>query len=198
MCSSVIQALKRRIFLERSRHHISVSFVYLRRHGLPRSWTPQPPRRLLQQDPAECFDNCQICRFVEEMATSVVRLLTVKDILANTSITPFSTRSAWHELQKSCPFLRLVRRNLAAGTQLNLKETNRRDVKRYLHISGRCDSSRWSACGHRHHTPYWPPGTNCRPTNRLTWPPYRPPFTPSTPHQTPAAPSVRPSVLRSG
>ena len=79
--------------------------------------------------------NCQICTFVHDMEDSVVRGVSIQDILDNRSSLPFSTRSDWLQIQSGCPDLRRVHAHLKQGTRPSKKLTNVRDVKRYLNCT---------------------------------------------------------------
>ena len=70
--------------------------------------------------------NCQICTFVHDMQDSVVRGVSIQDILDNASSLPFSKRSAWLQIQSDC------HAHVKQGTHPSKKLTNVRDVKRYL------------------------------------------------------------------
>ena len=84
----------------------------------------------------ECEEpNCQICKFIESTESSVVRNVNVQDILQETTRLPFTTRSAWLEIQNDCPDLRRVHAHLKQGTRPSKKLTNIRDIKRYLHVA---------------------------------------------------------------
>ena len=63
---------------------------------------------------------------------SVVRGISIQDILDNKSNIPFTTRSAWLQIQHDCPDLRRVHAHLKRGTRPSKKLTTIRDVKRYL------------------------------------------------------------------
>ena len=76
--------------------------------------------------------HCQICNFVHEMEDSVVRSISIHDILNSKSSLPFTTRSAWRQIQHDCPDLRRVGAHLNQGTRPSKKLTNIRDVKRHL------------------------------------------------------------------
>ena len=81
----------------------------------------------------DCSDpNCQIGNFVHEIKDSIVRSLSIQDILNNKSHLPFTTRSAWLQIKHDCPDLRRVHVRLKQGTRPSKKLTNIRDVKRYL------------------------------------------------------------------
>ena len=87
------------------------------------------------RNPSVCSElNCQICKFVDDMDSSVVRQCSVKDVLESKASVPFSTRNSWHEIQQSCKDLRRATAHLKQGTCPSKKETNIRDVKRYLNI----------------------------------------------------------------
>ena len=66
------------------------------------------------------------------MEDSVVRNISIHDILNSKSRLPFTTRSAWRQIQHDCPDLRRVHSHLIQGTRPSKKLTNIRDVKRYL------------------------------------------------------------------
>ena len=70
------------------------------------------------RNPLNCTDmNCQICQFVREMEDSVVREVTVKDLINTNCSVPFSTRTAWHEMQRSCKYLSRACAHLKQGTE---------------------------------------------------------------------------------
>ena len=75
---------------------------------------------------------CQVCQFVRRLEESVVRSVSVKDILDGSVRIPFTTRSAWRTAQEECPDIRQAKAQLRQGTYPSKKVTNRRDVKRYL------------------------------------------------------------------
>ena len=66
------------------------------------------------------------------MEGSVVRNVSIHDILSSKSSLPFTTRSAWRQFQHDCADLRRVHAHLNQGTRPSKKLTNIRDVKRYL------------------------------------------------------------------
>ena len=81
----------------------------------------------------ECNNpNCQVCKFIEELEESVVRQCSVTDILNSGNAVPFSSRKTWLEMQQSCKDLRRTTAHLHQGTTPSKKETDIKDVKRYL------------------------------------------------------------------
>ena len=85
------------------------------------------------RNPAECDDsNCQICKFILEVEQSVVRAISVKDVIDGKHKIPFLSRTAWQSTQLECPDLRRTHAHLKQGTRPSRKHTNIRDVKRYL------------------------------------------------------------------
>ena len=83
--------------------------------------------------PVVCEDaSCQICRFLSEIEESVVRTVSIDDVLSGNSRLPFTTRTAWKATQMECPDLRRAHAHLSQGTKPSRKQTNIRDVKRYL------------------------------------------------------------------
>ena len=82
-----------------------------------------------------CEDqSCQVCLFVHRLEESVVRSVSVKDILDGTIKIPFTSRAAWRSAQEECPDIRQAKAQLKQGTYPSKKVTNRRDVKRYLQL----------------------------------------------------------------
>ena len=91
------------------------------------------PSDFTSRNTPDCSEpNCQICNFVHEMEDSFVRNVSIHDILNNKSNLPFTSRSAWRQIQNDCPDLRRVHAHLKQGTRPSKKLTNVRDVKRYL------------------------------------------------------------------
>ena len=91
------------------------------------------PSDFTSRNAPDCSEpNCQICNFVHKMEDSVVQNISIHDILNSMSNLPFTTRSAWQQIQNDCPNLRRVHGHLKQGTHLSKKLTNSRDVKRYL------------------------------------------------------------------
>lgn len=83
--------------------------------------------------PAACNEpNCQICTIVHDKEDSVVRSVSIQDILGNTSSLPFSTKSVWLQIQSDFPDLRRVHVHSKQGTRLSKELAN---VKRYLTCS---------------------------------------------------------------
>ena len=94
--------------------------------------TSNLPSDFQSRNPPECTSqSCQICKFVSEMSDSVVRRLTVEDILAGCARVPYSNRGAWREIQQACYDLKRVFAHLSAGTRPTSK-SKLTDVKRYL------------------------------------------------------------------
>ncbi len=93
------------------------------------------PSDFQSRNPPECASkSCQICKFVSEIGDSVVRRLTVEDILAGRARVPYSNRGAWREIQQACHDLKRVFAHLTAGTRPTVK-SRLTDVKRYLQKS---------------------------------------------------------------
>ena len=83
------------------------------------------------RNPLPCTEpNCQVCKFVAEVGDSVVRTLSVQDILGSNRPVPYSSRSGWLEMQDTCKHLRRVRAHLKQGTTPSKKVTTIKDVKR--------------------------------------------------------------------
>lgn len=88
------------------------------------------------RNPLDCLDSsCQVCKFIREMEDSVVREVTVKDLLNTNMAVPFSSRTSWHEMQHSCKHLSRACAHLKQGTIPSRKATDIRDVRRYLNLA---------------------------------------------------------------
>ena len=91
------------------------------------------PSDFTSHNAPDCSEpNCQICNFVHEMEDSIMQNISIHDILNSTSNLPFTTRSAWRQIQNDCPGLRGVHSHLKQGRRPSKKLTSIWDVKRYL------------------------------------------------------------------
>ena len=82
-----------------------------------------------------CADSsCQICKFVEEISESVVRIIKVEDVMSGTVRMPFLNKVAWWTAQHDCSSLQRAYAHLTQGTRPSRKANRIRDVKRYLEI----------------------------------------------------------------
>ena len=91
------------------------------------------PSDYASRNPQECLDSsCQICKFVVELEDSVVRSLSVSEVLQGSAKMPFTSRAAWQATQLECPHLRRTHSHLSQGTRPSKKATRISDVKRYL------------------------------------------------------------------
>lgn len=85
--------------------------------------------------PNKCADSsCQICKFVEDLASSVIREVSVDEVISGTARMPFLNKTAWLSAQHDSSALRRVYAHLTQGTRPSRKARNIRDVKRYLTI----------------------------------------------------------------
>jgi hypothetical protein len=76
--------------------------------------------------------SCQICSFTERTETCTVHKLSIHDIVHGQKRLPFTSRPAWLATQAECPDLRRTHAHLLQGTRPSKKQTNVKDVKRYL------------------------------------------------------------------
>ena len=91
------------------------------------------PSDYASRNPRECLDSsCQVCKFIAELEDSVVRSLSVSDVLQGSVKMPFTSRAAWQATQLECPHLRRTHSHLSQGTRPSKKATKIIDVKRYL------------------------------------------------------------------
>ena len=90
------------------------------------------PSNYASRNPKECLDSsCQICKFIIELEDSVVRSLSVSDVLQGSVKMPFTSRAAWQATQLECPHPRRTHSHLSQGTRPSKKATEIIDVKRY-------------------------------------------------------------------
>ena len=91
------------------------------------------PSDYASRNPKECLDSsCQICKFIVELEDSVIRSLSVSDVLQGAVKMPFTSRAAWKATQLECPHLRRTHSHLSQGTRPTKKATKIVDVKHYL------------------------------------------------------------------
>lgn len=91
------------------------------------------PADYLSRHPITCESkNCQICTFAYDISESVVRGLTVSDVLDRKCPMPFTNKITWIECQNECSDLRRVKLHLSQGSSPSKKATKVRDVKNYL------------------------------------------------------------------
>ena len=87
------------------------------------------------RNPARCDESsCQICKFVHELIDTVVRPVSVTDVIDGIAHMPFLNKNAWKSAQKECHELRRTVAHLRAGTRPSRKTRSMRNVKRYLKI----------------------------------------------------------------
>ena len=94
------------------------------------------PSDFASRNAPDCLEPCcQICTFISRTEDSVVRNVTVQDIISGAAKPPFISRAAWLKAQHECADLRRAHAHLTQGTRPSKKLTNIRDVKRYLNIA---------------------------------------------------------------
>ena len=80
-------------------------------------------------------EGCQVCCFIRRTADSVVRQVSVQDVLDGSARLPFTSRPAWLATQSECKDLRRTHAHLIQGTRPSKKLTDIKDVKRYLNVA---------------------------------------------------------------
>ena len=94
------------------------------------------PSDFASRNAPECeISNCQICAFVAQSEECSVLHVSTKDVMTGTSRLPFTSRPAWLVNQSECADLRRVKAHLKQGTRPSKKNTNIRDIKRYLNVA---------------------------------------------------------------
>ena len=84
-------------------------------------------------------ETCQVCSFITRTMDSVVRAVSVHDILQGNVRLPFTNRPAWLAIQSECPDLRRTHAHLVQGTRPSKKRTKIKDVKCYLRVTSIAD-----------------------------------------------------------
>ena len=83
-----------------------------------------------------CTDSsCQICSFVSRLEEAPVRQITVNDVMSGSCRLPFTGRNSWLHSQQDCRDVRRTKAHLSQGTRPSRKQTDIRDVKRYLQVA---------------------------------------------------------------
>ena len=94
------------------------------------------PSDFASRNAPECHEPlCQICSFIHETENSVVRGISIQEILVNTMRLPFTSRPAWFSIQNECPYQRRVYAHFKQGTRPSKKFTYIKDVKCYLNAT---------------------------------------------------------------
>ena len=93
-------------------------------------------------------ETCQVCSFITRTRDSVVRAVSVQDIIQGNARLPFTSRPAWLTIQSECPDLRRTHAHLVQGTRPFKKLTNIKDVKRYLQVASIADDGLLVVQGH--------------------------------------------------
>ena len=104
-----------------SRYHVSVRHV---------SGSAIVPSDSPSRNAPACKDSaCQVCLFIQQIEDSVVRHVSMQEILNGTIKIPFTSGSAWSTIQSECADLRRTCAHLRQGTRPSKKLTNIKDVK---------------------------------------------------------------------
>ena len=95
------------------------------------------PSDFASRNAAACEnETCQVCSFISRTRDSVVRAVSVQDVLQGNVRLPFTSRPAWVAVQSD---LRRTHAHLVQGTRPFKKLTNMKDVKRYLQVASVAD-----------------------------------------------------------
>ena len=91
------------------------------------------PSDFHSRNPPSCNSpDCQVCQFIADSESSVVRKTTIADVLSGHANVPCTTRSSWQALQRDCPDLRRVHAYLSQGTRPTHKTSKITKIKCYL------------------------------------------------------------------
>ena len=98
------------------------------------------PSDFASRNAAACEnETCQVCSFISRIWESVVRAVSVQDVLQGKVRLPFTSRPARVAVQSECPDVRRTHAHLVQGTRPSKKLTNIKDVKRYLQVASVAD-----------------------------------------------------------
>jgi hypothetical protein len=110
-----------------SQYHVSIRHV---------SGASILPSDHASRNAPDCFESsCQICSFVRQSETAVVRPVNITKFTNGSARFPYTNRSAWFQIQSECSDLRRTHAHLKQGTRPSRKLTNIKDVKRYLQVA---------------------------------------------------------------
>ena len=88
------------------------------------------------RNPMECGNSmCEVCKFVEEVSSSVVKAVSVSDIFSGSACMPFQNHNAWCSTQHACPDLRRSYAHLTKGTRPPRNSPNLKDLRCYLNVA---------------------------------------------------------------
>ena len=88
------------------------------------------PSDFASRNAAACEnDTCQVCSFISRTRDSVVRAVSIQDILQGNVHLPFTSRPALVAVQSECPHLCRTHAHLVQGTRPSKKLTNIKDTK---------------------------------------------------------------------
>ena len=88
------------------------------------------------RNPQVCHEaTCQVCKFVNNLPTSVVSSVSVADILSGKSVMPYLNPSAWKSAQQDSSTLRRAYAHLTKGTRPGKREKNIGELRRYLRVA---------------------------------------------------------------
>lgn len=91
------------------------------------------PSDFLSRNPLSCDSHsCQVCKFISDSDSVVVRGISAQDVLAGHKPVPFGNRGTWKNLQRECHDLRRVHSHLSNGTRPTAKNTKVGVVKKFL------------------------------------------------------------------
>ena len=98
------------------------------------------PSDFASRNAAACEnETCQVCSFISRTMETVVRTISVQDVLQGNVRLPFTSQPAWVAVQSECPDLRCTHTHLVQGTRPSKKLTNIKDIKRYLLVASVAD-----------------------------------------------------------
>lgn len=88
------------------------------------------------RNPSACENpDCQVCKFIQDTAASVVLSLSVSDILEGKVQMPFLSPSSWKSAQQSDSCARRAFAHLSAGTRPSPKTKNAKDLREVMRVS---------------------------------------------------------------
>lgn len=108
------------------------------------------------RNPPECNEpRCQVCIYTNQAATAAVYRVPAHDIISGSARVPYTNPTTWLAIQAECQDITKVVFHLTQATRPKAKDTNIKDVKRYLNTCTLSKSNN-KLLVHTTHSPFLP------------------------------------------